>query len=132
MIVAGSPCQQLTFAGRHRGRQGICGPDSVLFFAVPTTAWQLQQIRPDLQVHVTLENASSMQQLRKDAIMRALGGFTPAGHLQKMDSTNWSAFPRRRHYFMTRPDSETAPNPTEGTLHGTPSGAPFPRQSWAL
>ena len=35
MIVAGPPCQQLTHAGRHRGKQGLCGPDSVLFFAVP-------------------------------------------------------------------------------------------------
>ena len=52
IIVAGSPCQQLTFAGRYRGQQGLCGPDSVLFFAVPTVAWILQELRPDTVVHV--------------------------------------------------------------------------------
>ena len=111
MIVAGSPFQQLTYAGRHRGKQGLCGPDSVLFFAVPAAAWQLQQIRPDLQVHVTLENASGMQQLHRDAIMQALGGPTAAEHLQTMGSTNWSAFPRRRYCFVTIPDRDPAPNP---------------------
>lgn len=111
MIVAGSPCQKLTCAGRHRGKQGLCGPDSVLFFAVPTTAWQMQQIRPDLHIHVTLENASSMQQLHRDAIMQPLGGLTAAEHFQTMDSSNWSAFPRRRRYFLTIPDRDPAPNP---------------------
>ena len=47
IIVAGSPCQQLTFAGRYRGQQGLCGPDSVLFFAVPTVVWILQVLRLD-------------------------------------------------------------------------------------
>ena len=111
MISAGSPCHRLTYAGRHRGKQGLCGPDSVLFFAVPAAAWQLQQIRPDPQVHVTLENASSMQQLHRDAIMQALGGLTAAEHLQTVGSINWSAFPRRRHDFVTMPDRDPAPNP---------------------
>ena len=52
IIVAGSPCQQLTFAGRYRGQQGLCGPDSVLFFAVPTVAWILQELKPGTVVHV--------------------------------------------------------------------------------
>ena len=74
IIVAGSPCQQLTFAGRYRGQQGLCGPDSVLFFAVPTVAWILQELRPDIIVHVVLENVASMQHVHRATTMQALGG----------------------------------------------------------
>ena len=35
IIIVGSPCQQLSWAGRYQGRQGLCGPDSVLFFVLP-------------------------------------------------------------------------------------------------
>ena len=104
-IVAGSPCQQLTFAGRFKGMQGLCGADSVLFFAVPTVAWALQKLRPDTTVHVVLENAGSMHQRHKTAIMQALGGLNAGEHLRTLDSREWSVFPRRRHYFMTLPDS---------------------------
>lgn len=72
IIVAGSPCQQLTFAGKYRGQQGLCGPGSVLFFAVPTVAWILQELRPDTIVHVVLENAASMQPVHRATIMQAL------------------------------------------------------------
>ena len=53
---------------------GLCGPDSVLFFAVPTVALILQELRPDTIVHVVLESAASMQAVHRATIMQALGG----------------------------------------------------------
>ena len=91
-IVAGSPCQQFTFAGRYRGQQGLCGPDSVLFFAVPTVAWILQELRPDTIVHVVLESAASMQAVHRTTIMQSLGGLNANEHLRALDSGAWSAF----------------------------------------
>ena len=83
---------------------GLCGPDSDLFYAVPTVAWILQELRPNTVVHVVLENAGSMHQSHRTAIMQALGGLNAREHLRTLDSREWSAFPRRRHNFMTLPD----------------------------
>eukprot|EP00974_Lingulodinium_polyedra_P049515 4759972-Lingulodinium_polyedra.AAC.1 len=35
LVIGGSPCQQLTTAGRYNGRQGLAGRDSRLFYALP-------------------------------------------------------------------------------------------------
>ena len=52
LLLARPSGQQLVFASRHRGAQGLCGPDSVEFFAVPALAWAIQQLRPGVMVHV--------------------------------------------------------------------------------
>ena len=124
-IVAGSPCQQLTCAGRYRGQEGLCGPDSV-FFSVPTVAWILQALRPDTNVHVVLENAASMQTMHKRAIMQAPGGPNVSEHLRTLDSGAWSAFPRRRHYFMTLPENEDIVHPTRHAVPLEPGWGPIP------
>ena len=69
LVVAGSPCQQLTHGGRLRGRQGLCGQQSVQFYAVPVVAWFLAEYRADLRVHIVLESAASMEALFRDAIL---------------------------------------------------------------
>ena len=38
---------------------GLGGPDSKHFFVMPVLAWMVQQVRPDLVVHVMAENAGS-------------------------------------------------------------------------
>jgi len=73
LIAAGSPCQQLTAAGKHRGKQGLCGRDSNLFYAVPAVAYASQVYRPDLAAHVLLEDAGSVQEAHKRAVLVALG-----------------------------------------------------------
>ena len=125
-IVAGSPCQQLTYAGRFRGMQGLCGPDSVLFFAVPTVAWILQELRLDTTVRVVLESAGSMHQRHRTAILQALGGLNAGEHLRTLDSREWSAFPRRRHYFMTIPDRGMLVLPTRRDAPWEPGWGPIP------
>eukprot|EP00969_Alexandrium_andersonii_P010916 475367-Alexandrium_andersonii.AAC.1 len=57
LLVAGSPCQDLTYAGTTRGVAGVCGPQSVLFWSVPIIARVLQSLRPDANVQVLVENA---------------------------------------------------------------------------
>ncbi len=106
LVLAGSPCQQLTYSGRYRGRQGLCGAQSVHFFVVPAVAWMLRMIRPDVVVHIILENAASMTDRHKGVIMRALGGLRAESNLRTLDSGRWSVFPRRRHYFATVGASE--------------------------
>eukprot|EP00974_Lingulodinium_polyedra_P119829 11172643-Lingulodinium_polyedra.AAC.1 len=61
LIIGGSPRQQLTRANRHNGRQGLAGRDSVLFYAIPTIARAITELRPDLRAHVLSENAGSMR-----------------------------------------------------------------------
>eukprot|EP00969_Alexandrium_andersonii_P302968 13392445-Alexandrium_andersonii.AAC.1 len=57
LIVAGSPCQDLTYAGATRGAVGVCGTQSRLFWAVLAVALVLQHLRPDINVQVVVENA---------------------------------------------------------------------------
>ena len=83
VIVGGSPCQQLTLAGRHGGREGLCGDDSWNFYVFPLILHAARRARPDIDVHVTVENAGSMMEEFRVAIVRALGISTKdanAGH----------------------------------------------------
>ena len=73
LLVAAPPCIQLSTAGRFGGHQGLCGPDSIHFFAVVAIRWAAQRLRPDIVVRVVLENAGSMLGLHRDAILEALG-----------------------------------------------------------
>ena len=73
IIVGGSPCQQLTLAGRHGGREGLCGDDSWNFYVFPLVLHAARRARPDIDVHVTVENAGSMMEQFRTAIARALG-----------------------------------------------------------
>ena len=126
IIIAGSPCQQLTYAGRYRGGQGLCGPDSVLFFAVLTVAWILQELGPDINVQVVLENAGSMQSIHRAAIMQALGGLNTNQHLRTLDSGEWSVFPRRRYYFMTLPENGDIDTPPRRAAPWEAGWGPIP------
>ena len=132
LLVAGSPCQNLTRAGLHAGEQGLCGPASVLYFSVPTVAWALQTMRPDVTVHVVVENAASMLPVFRDAILETLGGLDCGGHLLTLDAGDWAAMPRRRHFFGTVPVGVDAQRPARRPPLGTRAGCPdgtAPRRS---
>ena len=105
LLVAGSPCQDLTVAGRYRGRRGIAGPQSVLFYAVPVVARAISEIRPDLIVHVLLENAGTTLRQHRHAMGRALGmdEATTDGHSVVVDAADWAHLPRRRLLLSTFP-----------------------------
>ena len=67
-----------------------------------------------------------MQTIRRSAIMQALGGFNANEHLRTLDSGAWSAFPGRRHYFMTPPESEDIVLPARRDAPWEPGWGPIP------
>ena len=73
LIISTMPCQELTFAGPHRGRQGLCGPRSIHFYAAPAIAHAVQCMRPDVSAQVMIENAGGMTEPHRAAMCLALG-----------------------------------------------------------
>lgn len=43
ILVAGTPCQDLTTIGRQRGTLGLAGPRSIFFYTFHLTLYYLQQ-----------------------------------------------------------------------------------------
>ena len=105
VVVAGPPCQQLTVAGPWGGRQGLAGPDSVLFFAVPAIVSVVTALRPDIQLLLLVEQAgTTLAQHRRtmgevlridEAAFRALAPVAGAGE--------WALLPRRRLLLSAAP-----------------------------
>eukprot|EP00975_Prorocentrum_lima_P059307 12433742-Prorocentrum_lima.AAC.1 len=83
--------------GMHNGAVGLCSRESRHFYAVPLVAHALQTARPDLWVHVLLENAGAMRDEHRDAILQALAlSGCSASHAMTADAIQWTSFPRRR------------------------------------
>ena len=60
-IVGGSPCQDLTFAGRSQGLLGLVGSQSRLFFVLLRTIRTMQVLVGTCAVRFLVENAGSMK-----------------------------------------------------------------------
>ena len=60
--------------------------------------------------------------------MQAPGGLNVSEHLRTLDTGAWSAFPRRRRYFMTLPESEDIDivPPTKRDVPWEPGWGPIP------
>ena len=71
VLIAGSPCQQLTRAGQYEGKQGSAVQSS-LYYAVPLIAWATAELRRDLRVHVVLENAGTTLPMHTQAPLAGL------------------------------------------------------------
>ena len=122
IIVGGPPCQHLTLAGRHGGRDGLCGDDLRNFYVFPLILHAARRARPDIDVHVTVENAGPMMEKIKVAIVRALGIFTrdanagvgPHGleldggceFAPVIDARRFSPYAKKRNFFSTLPPAE--------------------------
>jgi hypothetical protein len=50
---------QLTTIGTGGGHLGLAGRDSVHFFIFPAIARVIQLVRPDIRLHLLIENAGS-------------------------------------------------------------------------
>ena len=119
VVVGGFPCQQLTLAGRHGGREGLCGSDSWNFYVFPLVLHAIRCARPDISVHVTVENAGSMMDKFRVAIARTLGiptevaragilpngggGDEPGDFAPVIDARRFSPYTRKRIFFSTLP-----------------------------
>ena len=73
IIVGGSPCQDLTFAGAHRGIIGLVGKSSRLFFTLLGVIRAVQEISEVGRVRYLIENAGSMNELHFQAFCDLLG-----------------------------------------------------------
>ena len=73
IVIAGSPCQDLTLAGPLGGLLGLTGPCSSLFYYVHVILWFLQMSYPIELIRFLLENAGTMLDIHRKAILRALG-----------------------------------------------------------
>ena len=82
-VIGGSPCTDLTYAGGDQGFLGICGPASVLFFAIHLALHLLTTVIPSNRIRFLVENAGSMRTEHFCFIRACLG----LKHLQKNDLT---------------------------------------------
>eukprot|EP00969_Alexandrium_andersonii_P115771 5120140-Alexandrium_andersonii.AAC.1 len=69
-----------------------------------------------MHVHVLLENAGSMRDEQRAIIEVALhlreeGSLVPSPRTWRLDSAEWSAFPRRRLFFSTLPGDAPSMRP---------------------
>ena len=126
LVIAGSPCQQLTVAGRWRGRQGLAGPDSVNFFAVPAVTGAVRRLRPDLTVTALLENAGSTLRSHRVAMGEAFGldEAATAAYGPVVDAGDWNRLPRRRLLLATVPPDPQPWNPPRRPTPWRPGWGP--------
>ena len=66
ILIAGSPCQDLTYAGYLNGLLGLTGKRSMLFFVVYVVLCHLQELFGFDAVRFLTENAGSMQVVNPD------------------------------------------------------------------
>ena len=71
MIVGGSPCQDLTFAGPFHGLLGLTGPSSRLFFVLLCVIHCMQTLVGTTAVRFLVENAGSMLKCHSGSFLSA-------------------------------------------------------------
>ena len=105
IVIAGSPCQDLTPAGPLKGLLGLTGPCSSLFYYVHVILWLLQKNYPAELIRFLLENAGTMLEIHRKAILRALGlnaDLNPE-HI-RFDPKHTHGIKRNRFYFRNYQD----------------------------
>ena len=113
IIVGGSPCQDLTFAGPWRGLLGLIGPSSRLFFVLLCVISSMQRLVGPAAVRYLVENAASMLQIHLDAFCQLLR--IPADHHGRYvwDPCDFGfEVTRKRNYFRNFGDVEEIGIPT--------------------
>ena len=80
IVIAGSPCQDLTYAGYMNGLLGLTGKRSMLFFVVYLVICHLQILFGADAVRYLTENAGSMQMVQTDGILLGSCGVFLGSH----------------------------------------------------
>ena len=73
IIVAGSPCQDLTFMSLWKGLLGILGQRSKHFQVLPVLLMTMQILLPEVQIFLIVENAGSMRPYHLACMLDLLG-----------------------------------------------------------
>ena len=114
IIVGGSPCQDLTFAGPLRGMLGLVGPNSRLFFVLLCVISAMQRLAGANAIRYLVENAASMLHIHLEAFCKLLG--LP---VEEKGSYVWDPcefgfqITRKRNYFRNFDDVEEIEPPTQ-------------------
>ena len=112
IIVGGSPCQDLTFAGPLRGVLGLIGPSSRLFFVLLCVISAMQRLVGPAAVRYLVENAASMLQIHLDAFCRLLGLPLDQHGRYIWDPCDFGfQIARRRNFFRNFDDTEAIKPP---------------------
>ena len=82
IVIAGSPCQDLTYAGFLNGLLGLTGQRSMLFFVVYIVILHLQKLYGIRSVRYLTENAGSMQPVHPDNMKRNANCLEHSEHFQ--------------------------------------------------
>ena len=82
IVIAGSPCQDLTYAGFLNGLLGLTGQRSMLFFVVYIVILHLQKLYGIGSVRYLTENAGSMQPVHPDNLRRNANCLEYSEHFQ--------------------------------------------------
>ena len=113
IIVGGSPCQDLTFAGPLRGLLGLIGPSSRLFFVLLCVISAMQRLVGPTAVRYLVENAASMLQIHLDAFCQLLRIPVDYHGRYVWDPCDFGfEVTRRRNYFRNFDDIEEIGIPT--------------------
>ena len=107
IVVAGSPCQDLTTAGPFQGLLGLTGPCSSMFYYVHSILWMLQMNYPIELIRFLVENAGTMLEIHRQAILKALGlnPQLPPDHF-RVDPKFSHGIRRNRFFFRNYPDRD--------------------------
>ena len=113
IIVGGSPCQGLTFAGPWRGLLGLIGPSSRLFFVLLCVISSMQRLVGPAAVRYLVENAASMLQIHLDAFCQLLRIPADSHGRYVWDPCEFGfEVTRKRNYFRNFDDIEEIGIPT--------------------
>ena len=82
LLISGSPCQDLTFAGYLNGLLGLTGRRSMLFFVVYVVLRHAQKLFGFESVRYLAENAGSMQAVQGGSNMKAGHPLERSEHFQ--------------------------------------------------
>ena len=82
IVVAGSPCQDLTYAGYLNGLLGLTGRRSMLFFIVYLVILHLQKLFGTESIRYLTENAGSMQLVQTDRKPKGIQRLEQSEHFQ--------------------------------------------------
>ena len=99
IVIAGSPCQDLTTIGKLKGALGLAGTRSIYFYTFHLTLHYLQEALTPSKVLYVLENAASMKAEYRQTIQLVLGNSGRTPQLRERDSGNHTAAQRKRYYF---------------------------------
>ena len=82
LLISGSPCQDLTYAGYLNGLLGLTGKRSMLFFVVYVVICHLQKLFGFNSVRYLAENAGSMQVVQGDRNLKTGHQLDHSEHFQ--------------------------------------------------